>query len=122
MSEQASKLSIEQRQVDDVIVLTLAGEITADDGELKFGKWVDDLVLKQGHRKVLVDLRGVTYIDSAGVGMMVAEYKIVREKGGALKLMNLASKSHRLLAMMRLMSVFEIFEDEGLAVRSFARK
>jgi anti-sigma B factor antagonist len=82
---------------------------------------VDDLVLRQGFRKVLVDLAAVTYIDSAGVGIMVGEYKIVRDKGGALKLLNLSKQSHRLLAMMKLRSVFEVFDDEAMAIRSFER-
>jgi anti-sigma B factor antagonist len=116
-----SKLQIEQRDVDDVVVLMLTGEITLDDGDIKLGKLVDDLVLRQGRRKVLLDLGGVTYIDSAGVGMMAAELKIVRRNGGALKLLNLQSRTHRLLAMVKLISVFEIFEDEAMAIRSFAR-
>ena len=121
MAEKTSKLQIAERQVDDVTVLILSGEITVDDGELAFGRRVDDLVLKQGRRKILVDLAGVTYIDSAGVGMMAAELKIVRAKGGAMKLLNLTGHSHRLLAVMKLMTVFESFDDEALAVRSFSR-
>ena len=122
MAEKTSKLQIAERQVDDVTVLILSGEITVDDGELAFGRRVDDLVLKQGRRKILVDLAGVTYIDSAGVGMMAAELKIVRARGGALKLLHLGGHSHRVLAMMKLMSVFENFDDEALAVRSFSRQ
>lgn len=121
MAEKESKLRIEERHVDDVVVLTLTGEITLDDGELTFGRWVDDL-LKRERRKILVNLSGVTYIDSAGVGMMAAEYKIVRGQGGALKLLGLANRNQRLLAMMKLMTVFEVFDDEALAIRSFARK
>jgi anti-anti-sigma factor len=121
VAEQQSKLTIEERRVDDVVVLSLSGEITADDGDIAFGKRVDDLVLRQGFRKVLVDLAAVTYIDSAGVGIMVGDYKIVRDKGGALKLLNLSQPSHRLLAMMKLRSVFEVFDDEAMAIRSFAR-
>ena len=117
-----SKLTINQRQVGDVVVVSLSGEITLDDGELAFGRRVDDLVLKQGRRKILVDLGGVTYIDSAGVGMMAAELKIVRAKGGALKLLHLAENSHRVLAMLKLMTVFESFDDEALAIRSFSRQ
>jgi anti-sigma B factor antagonist len=121
MDRPASKLTIEERILGDVVILTLSGEITADDGDIAFGKRVDELVLRQGHRKVLVDLAGVTYIDSAGVGIMVGEYQIVRNTGGALKLLNLTSRSHRLLAMMKLRSVFEIFDDEAMAIRSFTR-
>src|SRR5688572_33072234 len=92
VAEKESKLQIVERQVEDVVVLTMAGEITLDDGELKFGRWVDGL-LKKGHKKILLDLAGVTYIDSAVVGMMAAEYKIVRGKGGALKLLSLTGRS-----------------------------
>ena len=102
MAEKTSKLQIAERQVDDVTVLTLTGEITLDDGELALGRRVDDLVLTQGRRKILLDLGGVTYIDSAGVGMMAAELKIVRAKGGAMKLLHLAGHSHRLLATLKL--------------------
>ena len=63
MPEEESKLAIEERQVGDVVVLSLKGEITLDDGELKFGRRIDDL-LKEGQRKILVDLAGVTYIGS----------------------------------------------------------
>jgi anti-sigma B factor antagonist len=120
VSEKESKLGIEERQAGDVIVLSLTGEITLDDGDLKFGRRIDQL-LNKGQHKILVDLAGVTYIDSAGVGMMAFEYKAVRAKGGALKLLSLTGHSHRLLAMMKLMTVFEVFQDEALAMRSFER-
>ena len=120
MAETASKLAIEERHVDDVVVLSLRGEMSLDDGELKFGRLVDGL-LNKGQRKILVDLAGVTYIDSAGVGMMVFEWKAVHARGGALKLLSLTGHGQRLLAMVKLFSVFEIFEDEALALRSFAR-
>ena len=120
MSEKQSKLAIEERLVGDVVVLSLKGEITLDDGELKFGRRVDDL-LNKGQHKILVDLAGVTYIDSAGVGMMAFEYKAVHAKGGALKLLRLTGQSHRLLALMKLMTVFEVFDNEAIAIRSFAR-
>jgi anti-sigma B factor antagonist len=118
--EVPSKLQIAQRQVGDVMVLDLSGEIMADDGDLKFGRLVDDLVLRQGHKKLLVNLGGVSYIDSAGVGMIVAELKIIRAKGADMRLLNLTARNKRLLATMRLMTVFEVFEDEALALRSFA--
>jgi anti-sigma B factor antagonist len=121
VAEKESKLKIGERQVGDVVVLSLTGEISVDDGELKFGRWVDEL-LNRDQRKILVDLAGVTYIDSAGVGMLVFEYKAVHARGGALKLFGLTAHSHRLLALMKLKSVFEVFEDEAMALRSFARK
>ena len=119
MTQPASKLQIAERQVADVTVLTVTGEITVDDGDLAFGRRVDDLIRK-GQVKIVVNLAGVTYIDSAGVGMMVAELKVVRQKGGALKLAHLTSRSHHLLGMMKLKLVFEVFDDEASALRSFA--
>src|SRR5918994_2092339 len=119
MTQPVSKLQIEERQVDDVTVLSLAGEITAEGGDVVFGKRVDELIAKK-QVKIVINLAGVTYIDSAGVGMMVAEMKMVRQAGGALKLAHLTSRSHHLLAMMKLRLVFDIFDDEAAAVRSFA--
>jgi anti-sigma B factor antagonist len=120
VAEQQSALSITERQAGDVVVLVLTGEITLDDGDLKMGRRVDEL-LKKGCRKILLDMAGVSYIDSAGVGMLAAEYRIVHSKGGALRLLNLAKQSHRLLATMKLMTVFEVFDDEAMAIRSFER-
>jgi anti-sigma B factor antagonist len=113
-----SKLRIAERQVDDVTVLTLSGEITADDGDIAFGKYVDDLI-KRGVTKIIVNLAEVSYIDSAGVGMMVAESRILKQHSGLMKLANLSGRSHRVLAMLKLKTVFEVFDDEEAALRSF---
>ena len=99
MTERASKLRISERQEGDVTCLTLAGEITVDDGDLAFGRHVDDL-LKRGLVRIVANLAGVTYIDSAGVGMMVASHKTVQQHKGALKLSNLTARSHHLMAML----------------------
>ena len=120
VAQNESKLAIDERQVGDVAVVSLKGEITLDDGDLKFGRWIDNL-LKKGQRKILVDLGGVTYIDSAGVGMMVFEYKAAHGNGGVLKLLNLTGHCNRLLSSVKLKTVFEVFEDEALAIRSFSR-
>src|SRR5262245_42057669 len=117
-SNSPSKLQILERQEGDVTVLALAGEITMDDGDLAFGHYVDGLI-REGRVKIVVNLTGVTYIDSAGVGMMVAESKMVRAKGGVMKLAQLTARSHHLLAMLKLKVVFEIFDDEAAALHSF---
>jgi anti-sigma B factor antagonist len=113
-----SKLSIVERQVDGVTVLILTGQILLDDGDLAFRRQVHDLI-SRGSVKIVVDLGGVTYIDSSGVGMMAAKLKTVRESGGDMRLVHLTSRSQRLLGMMKLMTVFETFEDEAAAVGSF---
>jgi anti-sigma B factor antagonist len=118
MTKPSSKLQIDERQIDDITVLTLRGEITADDGDLVFGRRVDELI-KKGQVKIVLNLADVTYIDSSGVGMMVAESKAVYGQGGVMKLAHLSARSHHLLAMLKLKLVFEIFDDEASALRSF---
>jgi len=114
-----SQLTISERESGDVTALVLAGQITLDDGDLALGKAVNDLVAR-GRQKIILDLAGVTYIDSAGVGMMAGKLKTVRERGGDMKLLNLTTRGQRLFGMMKLHLVFEIFEDADMAVRSFA--
>jgi anti-sigma B factor antagonist len=118
MSERPSKLNIDERPVGEITVVTMRGEITVDDGDIAFGRYIDGLIMA-GRVKIVVNLAGVTYIDSAGVGMMVAERKMVQEAGGVMKLSNLTARSHHLLAMMKLKLVFDIFETEEAAVASF---
>ncbi len=115
----ASKLQIEERRIGDVTLLALSGEMLVDDGDLALRQRIHEL-LEQGQVKILVDLAGMTHIDSAGVGMLVAKQKTVRERGGDVKLMHLTDRSQRLLALMKLASVFEVFENEDEAVRSFS--
>jgi anti-sigma B factor antagonist len=114
-----SKLQIAERRQDDIVVLTLSGQITLDDGDLAFGRYVDQLIAAGG-RKLIVDLSGVGYIDSAGVGMLVAESQRVAAQGGSMRLAHLTARSHHLLAMLKLKMMFEIYDDVDAAVRSFA--
>jgi anti-sigma B factor antagonist len=118
MIDRPSKLTIEERSEGEITILTLRGEITVDDGDLAFGRYVDKLIAA-GRVKIVVNLADVTYIDSAGVGMMVAELKMVKAAGGVMKVSNLTARSYHLLAMMKLKMVFDIFDDEAAAVASF---
>jgi anti-sigma B factor antagonist len=113
-----SKLHIDERDVAGVTVLTLAGEITLDDGDLAFGRRITDLV-SSGRLKILVDLDGVTTIDSSGVGMMAAKLKEVRKHGGDVRLLRLSTRGQRLLAVLRLRTLFDVFDDEAVALRSY---
>jgi anti-sigma B factor antagonist len=116
-----SKLQIEERSVDEVTVLVLTGEMLLDDGDLAFRRQVNALV-QSTRLKILVDLAGVTHIDSSGVGMMVAQLKIVRHSGGDMRLLRLNSRNQRLFTLLKLRSTFETFDDEALAVRSFTAR
>ena len=115
-----SKLKIEERRAGDVTVLVLTGQMLLDDGDLAFRKRIHDLV-ERGFAKIVLDLGGVTYIDSSGVGMLVAKLKTLKDNGGDMKLLHLNRRAESLLGMLKLLIVFERFEDEAAAVRSFAR-
>lgn len=121
MDLELSKLKIQEQQLDHVTVLSLSGEILLDDGDLEFRKKVHELI-ERGCVNIVVDLGGVSHVDSAGVGMLVAKQKTVHQHGGDIKLVHVSSRSQRLLAIMRLAMVFETFDDEDAAVRSFAPK
>jgi anti-sigma B factor antagonist len=115
-----SKLTIEERHAGDVTVLVLTGQMLLDDGDLAFGKRISDLI-HRGCAKIVIDLGGVTYIDSSGVGMIVFQQKTLKQHGGDMKLLNLNPRAESLFGMLKLLIVFERFEDEAAAVRSFAR-
>ena len=113
-----SKLTIDERQAGDVTVLVLTGQMLLDDGDLAFRKRIHDLIDRR-LPKVVVDLGGVTYIDSSGVGMIVFQLKALQQKGGDMKLLHLNPRAESLFGMLKLLVMFDRFEDEAAAVRSF---
>lgn len=114
-----SKLTIETRHDGDVTVLTLNGEMLVNDGDLAFRKCVHDL-LDQGRLRIVVNLANVVRMDSSGVGMIAAKLQTVRERSGDMKLVDVTSRSQKILGLMRLLDLFETFEDEAAAIKSFA--
>ena len=101
-------------------VLTLSGQLTLDDGDLAFGRYVDEMI-DAGRDRIVVDLSGVSYIDSAGVGMLVAESKRVAQHGGAdASRAPHGARSYHLLAMLKLSSSSRSDDDVEAAVRSYA--
>ena len=114
-----SALTIAERHVDDVTVLALTGRMLVDDGDLLFGRKIRELV-DLGHVRIVADLGGLTYIDSSGVGMLVGKLKSVRESGGDIRLLHVTTRGQRLFGMLKILTVFETFEDEAQAIRSFA--
>jgi anti-sigma B factor antagonist len=116
---ETSRLQIDEHRIGDVTVLVLSGDITIDDGDLAFRKKVHELV-EAGQVKLIADLAGVGYIDSSGVGMLVAKAQTVRQKQGDIKLVGLTRRTQSLLAMLKLTMVFETFDDRESAVRRYA--
>ena len=111
-------LQIASRQVGDVAVMDLGGRLVLDECEL-FRRAVEDLI-KQNHLKIVLNLKDVSYIDSAGVGMMVGKYLSVRRSGGDVKLLHLSPRSHRVMTITKLLTVFEAFDDEAQAIAAFS--
>jgi anti-sigma B factor antagonist len=116
-----SRLQIAERGAGDVTILHLTGEITLDDGDLAYGRKINEL-LERNQTRILVDLSEVTRIDSSGIGMLAAKVKFVRDKGGDVRLLRLTNRTQNLVSMLKLTLVFETFEDEALALQSFARR
>ena len=101
-----------------VTVVDLSGKITIGDGDIKLREAVNAL-LDEGRKAVILNLHGVSYMDSAGIGELVACYKRAREKGGELKLLNPSGKVEDLLQLTKLEEIFETFRDEATALKSF---
>jgi anti-sigma B factor antagonist len=112
-------MQIVERAVGDVIVLDLKGRIILGDGDEILKDKVNSLV-NQGRRKIVLNLAEVPYVDSAGLGEIVRTYTTVSRQGGSLKLLNLTKKIADLLSITKLLTVFETFDSEPDAVRSFS--
>ncbi len=111
-------LKTTMREVGTVSVLDLSGKITIGEGDALLREQVHHL-LEGGRSKILLNLEGVSYMDSAGIGELVACYKRAREKGGTVKLLRPSGKVQDLLVLTKLEEVFENFADEKAALASF---
>ena len=111
-------MSITERTVGNITILELKGRLVLYDGETLLKARINELVAR-GRSKIILDLRNVDYIDSAGVGAVIAKYLSVRRSGGDLKLLNLTHRTNKVLSITRLLSVFDTFVDEQAAIRSF---
>ena len=111
-------MKIVERQVGDVIILDIQGKILIGEGDDALREAVTRLV-EGGKRKILLNLADVPYVDSAGLGEIVRCYTTVSKQGGRLKLINLTRKIQDLLAITKLLTVFETYDAEDEGVRSF---
>jgi anti-sigma B factor antagonist len=118
MREATPTLRIVERVVDGIAILDMTGRLVLDEGDANFRDSLNDL-LARGQTHIVLNLKNVSYIDSAGVGVMVAKYLTVRRAGGDMKLLHLTPRSNRVMTITKLLTVFEAFDDEREAVRSF---
>src|SRR3954447_11771895 len=111
-------MQIDERTIGDVLVLDVKGRITLGEGDELLKDKINSL-LNQGFKKIVLNLAGVPYIDSAGLGEIVRTYTTVSRQGGSLKLLNLTKRITDLLSITKLLTVFETFDSESEAVKSF---
>ncbi len=107
------------RQIGHVSVVDLSGKITIGEGDVVMREKVQE-VLDGGNLNVLLNLEKVSYMDSAGIGELVACFKRAKEKGGVVKLLNPSGKVYDLLQLTKLEEVFETYKDEKEGLVSFA--
>lgn len=111
-------MTIEERILENVVVIDLKGKLTIGEGDELLRESINSL-LQKGHNKLLLNLGEVPYVDSAGLGEIVRTYTTVKHQGGTLKLVNLTKRITDLLAITKLLTVFDTYESEAEAVGSF---
>ena len=114
----AIHLDIEKREKEGITILDLKGRLVVGDPSVRLRERLTSEIA-QGGRKVILDLAGVEYIDSTGLGSMVICYTTLQKAGGAMKLLKLNKRNIELLLLTKLSTVFEIFADEQDAINSF---
>jgi anti-sigma B factor antagonist len=114
-------MQIEQRSVGGVVVIDVTGKITLGESTELLKDKVNSLV-NQGHKDLVLNLAGVSYMDSAGLGVMMAAYATAKRQGGDVKLLSLTKRITDLLSITKLSTIFETFDSETEAVASFATR
>jgi anti-sigma B factor antagonist len=112
------QLEISERCVGDVVVLEMQGKITIGEGSVQLREAVSRM-RDNGRNKIILNLGGVSYVDSSGIGELVSSHTTTKNAGGRLKLLNPTKKIKDLLMITKLLTVFEIYEDEQSAIESF---
>ena len=112
------ELNISERQAGDVTILDMDGKVTIGEGSVALRTTIRRL-LGDGKKNILLNLGSVGYVDSSGIGEFVSSFTAVKKEGGTLKLLNLTQKIQDLLAITKLLTVFDVFENEGDALSSF---
>ena len=113
-----AELELKERQAGDVTILDLSGEVRIGEGSVALRDSIKKLS-DSGKKKLLLNLAGVKYIDSTGIGELIARYTTVSRQGGQLKLLNLTDKVQNLLVITKLLTVFDSYDNEAEALKSF---
>jgi anti-sigma B factor antagonist len=113
-----AELNIQEREAGDVTILDMSGKVTIGERSVALRSAIRGL-LEKGRKKILLNLSGVGYIDSSGIGELVASFTAINKEGGQLKLLNLTQKLQDLLAITKLLTVFDVYETEEDALGSY---
>src|SRR5437667_871679 len=113
-------MHISERTVGDVMIVDVSGKVTLGDGGDVVLKDKMSSLVQQGHKKVVLNLGDVSYVDSAGLGAIVQSYATMNKNGGSLKLMNTTKRIKDLLSITKLLTVFDTYDSEAEAVTSFS--
>ena len=113
-------MQLEQRMAGNVAIISVDGDITLNKGGDVLLKDKVQSLIQQGTKNIVIDLSRVAYVDSAGLGQLVQAYATTKNKGGALKLVNVTKKLKDLLVVTKLLTVFDTFDDEKAALSSFS--
>ena len=113
-----AELDVKERQAGDVTILDLRGEVRIGEGSIALRDAIRNLA-SAGKKKLLLNLAGVSYIDSSGIGELIANYTTVSRQGGQLKLLKLTDRVQNLLVITKLLTVFDTYDDEAEALKSF---
>jgi anti-sigma B factor antagonist len=113
-----AELNLTERQAGDVTILDMNGKVTLGEGSVALRTTVRRL-LGDGKKKILLNLGSVGYIDSSGIGELVSSFTAVNKENGTLKLLNLTQKIQDLLAITKLLTVFDVYDSESDALSSF---
>jgi anti-sigma B factor antagonist len=113
-------MQLEQRMAGNVAIISVEGDITLNKGGDVMLKDKVQSLIQQGTKNIVIDLSRVAYVDSAGLGQLVQAYATTKNKGGALKLVNVTKKLKDLLVVTKLLTVFDTFDDEKAALSSFS--
>ncbi len=112
-------MKISERKSGDVTILDVEGKILLGEGDVQLKRKIDELIERKD-TKLVLNLEQVPYMDSGGLGEIVRSYTTVTRAGGSLKLLHATKRISDLLTITKLITVFEIFDEEAAAVKSFA--
>jgi anti-sigma B factor antagonist len=113
-------VKLSARQIDGVSVVDVAGRLTLGEGASALRNTLNTMVA-EGQDRILLNLEELSYVDSSGIGTLVSSFATISNRGGQLKLLNLTKRVKDLLVITKLYTVFEVYDDQATALRSFSR-